>query len=220
MNILTDEQYSPAWWQARRGVPSASNAAKVYTSQGKASASQSQYIADLIAEHYDPCYGVVSDYQSAAMKNGSMMEPESRRYYEFDTGLKVQEVGFCVTDDGRFGCSPDGLVGDDGGLECKSPQHNTQVKYLLAGKVPAEYLPQVHWSLVVTGRAWWDFISYAVGLPKLVVRVERDDYTEAMAAEMGRFYDKYQKALNAIRAMDGDGAFLDHQDEIELAKVF
>lgn len=220
MIITTAEQYTPEWWSARRGVPSASNAAKVFTSQGKASASQSQYIADLIAEQYDPAYGNKDEYQTAAMRNGSLMEPEARAYYEFDRGLSVDEVGFCTTDDGRFGCSPDGLIGDEGGLECKSPQHNTQVKYLLADKVPAEYVPQVHWSLIVTGRKWWDFISYARGLPKLVKRVEPDDYTKAMRAEMERFWKKYQAALEQIRGMADDGAYQDHINEIETAKAF
>lgn len=221
MKIVTADQYSPKWWAARRGVPSASNAKKVFTSMGKASDSQSQYIADLIAEHYDPCYGNVDDYQSAAMKNGSMMEPEARRFYEFDKDVTVEQVGFCVTDDGRFGASPDGLVGDDGGLECKAPQHNTQIKYLLAGqKVPADYIPQVHWTLIVTGRKWWDFLSYTDGLPKLLVRVTPDDYTQAMRAEMEKFWTKYQAALNRIREMDTERAFADHLNDIEVAKMF
>lgn len=198
-------QYSPEWWSVRRGVPTASSASKILPSTGKPSTQQSTYIHDLVGDLYDPQYGYHEDYASAAMKNGHILEPRVRDMYDFLKGGKdgeVYQVGFCTTDDGRFGCSPDALVGEDGGLEIKSPKQSTQVKYLLADKVPAEYVPQVHFSLVVTGRKWWDFVSHCPGLPPLMVRVKPDDYTEQMRSEMDRFYEKLDKAKKKIAALD------------------
>ena len=222
MKLIDCEQYSPQWWEARKGIPTASNAAKVFTSQAKPSTSQPGYIHNLIAEHYDPQYGFKEDTATAAMKNGRIIEPRARAYYEFDQGLDVRQVGFCLTDDGRLGCSPDALVGDEGGVEIKVPQHNTQIKYLLANKVPAKYIPQIHWSLVVTGREWWDFLSYCYGLPKLLIRVTPDDYTEKMRKQMGVFWKEYQASLQLIRDMTDDRqeAFDKEQEEIATAKMF
>ena len=197
-------QYSPPWWTVRRGVPTASVFDKIITPvKGELSRSAVDYAHQLIADQYDPDYGVIEDYVSAAMKNGTMMEPEARRFYAFERGYDVQQVGFCTTDDGRFGCSPDGLVGDDGGLELKSPAPKTQVAYLLDGVLPTDYKPQVHGALIITGRKWWDFMSYVPGFPPLLVRVEPDDYTEKVRKALGDFWPLYQAMLDEVRRMSG-----------------
>lgn len=225
MKILTAEQYTPEYWAAHRGIPGASSAAKVFTATGKMSDQAPRLIEDLIAQLYDPHYGQHDDIATKAMRDGHAIEPHARRFYEFERNLDVEQVGFCTTDDGRFGCSPDALVGDEGGVEIKSPKHSTQVKYLLAGKVPSEYVPQIHWSLIVTGRAWWDFLSYASGLPKLLIRVEADDYTERMREAMEAFYLRYQVALADIRALSAsasadESAFEDARREDAIARAF
>lgn len=195
MKILSDTQYSPEWWNARRGLPTASNFGRIITpARGDYSKQAEGYIYELIASLYDPNYGVVEDYQSAAMRNGTILEPEARRFYQFSRGVRVQEVGLCVTDCGRFAGSPDGLCGDDGCLEIKSPLHKTQVEYLLRGELPTEYRAQVHGHLIVTGRDWCDFLSYAQGLPELLVRVTPDDFTASLRESLERFAGEYDAA--------------------------
>lgn len=198
------DQYSPDWWRVRRGVPTSSCFDKIVTpAKGELSKQADGYIHQLIAEQFDPEYGVVEDYVSAAMRAGTIMEPEARRYYEFERGVDVEQVGFCLSDDGRFGCSPDGLCGDDGALELKCPQPHTQVAYLLANELPQAYAPQVHGQLIVTGRKWVDFMAYSPGFPPLLIRVEPDDYTEKVRKALDDFWPRYQDALNKVRAMDG-----------------
>lgn len=205
MKTFDCDQYSPSWWEVRRGIPTASCASDIITpAKGDLSKSADKYICQLLADRYDPAYGQVDDYVSAAMKNGTLMEPEARRFYEFDMDVEVRQVGFCLTDDGRAGCSPDGLVGDDGGCEIKSPTHKVHVGYLLDGGMPVEYRPQVHWSLVVTGRKWWDFWSYAPGLPPLRVRVEPDDYTDKVREAMTTFCDRLAEQAARLEAMVGE----------------
>lgn len=191
MKIIYGEQYDARWRQARRGKPTASDAKRIITpAKGELSRSETMraYACQLIADLYDPNYFWRDDtYVSAAMKNGSMMEPEARRYYEMNRGVDVEQVCFCLSDCERFGCSPDGLVGTDGGLEAKSPEPHTHVSYLLGKVLPVEYKPQVHFCLAVTGRAWWDFLSYRRGFPPLLVRVEPDDYTERVRDAIGEF---------------------------------
>lgn len=195
------DQYSSEWWSARCGIPTASEFARILTPKTLTMGAGAQsYINELIAQQFDPNYGLVEGYVSAAMKNGTIMEPEVRRTYEFEYDCHVEQVGFCLTDDRRFGCSPDGLIGDEGGVEIKSPNPATHVGYLRAGVLPEAYVMQVHGCLIVTGRKWWDFISHCPGtaLPKFTVRVKPDGITEALRVGLEQFHEAYQKALTQI----------------------
>jgi len=189
-------QYSAEWFNVRRGVPTASEATRIVTpAKWQVSSQAEAYACELVAQEYDHDYGQQDEYITAAMRNGRILEPASRRFYEFETNCDVTEVGFCMTDDGRFGCSPDALCGDEGGLELKNPKAATHVKWLVDGVVPAEYLPQVHFSLLVTQRQWWDFMSFYAGLPPLLVRVYPDEKTLKLAEALESFW----KLLSDIR---------------------
>ena len=171
MRIINVDQRSPEWFAARLGVPSASNFAKVITPGGKKSTQVEGYLNRLVA---DIVTGK-SDQQepNEAMQRGTELEPEARAYYELIMG-PVEEVGFCIHEDG-FGCSPDGMVGDEGLLEIKCPLAHTQVEYLRECTIPSTYIPQVQGQLLVTGRKWCDFLSYHPDMKPLLVRVERDE---------------------------------------------
>jgi len=185
-------QYEPQWFAAHRGRPSGSNFGRIITpARGDFSKSAREYAYELIAELYDPEYGMVTDYASAAMRNGTIMEPEARRFYEYERDRDAEQVGLCETDDGRFICSPDSLCGEDGCLELKSPTYKTHIKYLCNGTLPDEYKPQCHGHLLVTQRAWCDFMSYCRGLPPLLVRVQPDEYTLRLAEALEQFWAQY-----------------------------
>jgi putative phage-type endonuclease len=170
MRIINVPQRSPEWFAARLGVPSASNFAKVITPGGKKSTQVEGYLNRLVA---DILTGR-SEQQEAneAMQRGTELEPEARSYYELIAG-PVEEVGFCIHDDG-FGCSPDGVVGD-GLLEIKCPMAHTHVEYLRDGVIPSIYIPQVQGQMLVMDKQWCDFLSYHPDMKPLLVRVERDD---------------------------------------------
>ena len=202
MKVIDCHQYSPEWWAARRGVPTASEFGNILTPKtGKLAAAAESYICRLIGDTLDLEYPRLSE-GNEAMRRGTGAEPESRRWYEMEVGVPVQQVGFCLSDDGRFGCSPDGLVGSDGLLELKNPLPHTHVKYLLDGGLPDEYRAQVHGQLIVTGRQWCDFVSYAPGLPSLVLRVTPDEYTEKLAEALEQFYAMLHAAWLKIRSLD------------------
>jgi len=172
-------QYSPEWVAVRNGIPTASQFARIMTpAQRKYSSQATDYALELIDQQHN---GYTRTPEDEDMRRGLELEPEARNWYAFDASTHVQQVGFCLSDCGRFGCSPDGLVGEDGGLEIKCPRPVTHLRYLHDGIVPPQYLPQIHGSLIVTGRAWWDFLSYCPGYPALVLRVTPDDFTERLA---------------------------------------
>jgi len=193
-------QYSPEWWTARRGFPSASAFDRILTPTGKLSASASGYIQELIADRCSLSPNFFTERpMSRDMANGLNMEPEARRWYAMERPeARIQEVGGVVSDCGRFWCSPDALVDEDGVLELKCPKLSTQVGYLMEGTLPAEYRPQVHGHLVVTGRKWCEFCSYAPGLAGFLVRVEPDDYTAKLRIALDDFYTAYHAAIRRV----------------------
>lgn len=200
-------QLSPEWWAIRRGYPTASAFDRILTPTGKRSAQQKGYIAELVAELMEldgsgpSAFAGHGKIGTPAMQKGRDAEPEARAFYEMEHGRRVQQVGFAVSACGRFGCSPDGLVGDDGMLELKVPMGKTHAAYLMDGELPSEYRPQVHGQLVVSKRKWVDFMSYCPGLPHLTIRVTPDDYTSLLAEALDEFHDLYLKTLERFNGL-------------------
>lgn len=203
MRIIDCVQGTPEWFEARRGIPSASNFSRILTPKTlKPAAAAEDYVHELVAEsiRLDPPY-FTERPQSRAMQHGTDCEPEARRWLEMDLNLEVRQVGFCVTDDGRFGCSPDGLIGDDSGVEIKCPQPKTHVSYLLNGVLPDEYRLQVAGAMLVTGRKSWLFVSYCAGFAPFKVVVTPDETTVKLAEALEQFWSRYAAAKRAVLAM-------------------
>jgi hypothetical protein len=173
MRIDQNEQGSPEWLAARLGIPSASMFAKIVTTKGIWSASADAYINQLVAERLTGEREEV--FQSHHMLRGTELEPDARDLYSLISDAEVTEVGFCLHDTLSAGCSPDGLIGEEGGLEIKAPAPATHVEYLRGGVLPSKYKQQVMGCLWITGREWWDFVSYHPTMKPLIVRVERDE---------------------------------------------
>lgn len=175
MKIINVTQGSGEWLRARAGVLTASDFDQLLTPLWKKREGEGPqtYVLRKVAER---CMGLpLEQGGSWAMDQGTILESEAIPWLEFTYNLSVRRVGFVTSDDGRVGCSPDGLIGEDGGLEIKCPQPVAHLKYLLAGGLPREHVAQVHGSMYVTGRRWWKFVSYSRQFPPVVVTVERDE---------------------------------------------
>lgn len=195
------EQGSSDWFDLRKGIPTASRFDMILTPKTeKPSSSQKKLICELIGEIMSqiPPEGV-ENFTNRAVRWGLQCEQEARRYYTLERGLELKNGGFCQADDRRFGASPDSLIGEDGVLEIKCPQSDTQAEYLLDGELPSAYRCQVHGHLIVTGRKWCDFLSYSPGLPALLLRVEPDAFTAKLKEALEAFYGDFQKALKRIQ---------------------
>ena len=174
MKIHEVEQGTPEWLQARVGVVTASEFANLVTPAWKARTGEmvASYLARKLAERWRRA--PLAGWSSGPMEQGSLREDEAIPYFECKTGRKVNRVGFITTDDGRWGCSPDGLLAVNTGIEVKCPEPQTQVKYLLTGELPDQYKAQVQGSMLVTGAASWTFFSFCRGFPDLILTIERD----------------------------------------------
>lgn len=171
------EQGTDEWLDVRRGMLTASVIGQLITPQTVKPASNDKtraLIAQLASERIT---GQSDDvFVNSDMMRGTLHEPVARERYAEVNGVDVDQVGFLVCDDYgfRLGASPDGLIGDDGGLEIKCPRPKTHIQTILSGEVPAYNMAQVQTCLLVTGRAWWDFVSFCAGLPMWTKRVLPD----------------------------------------------
>lgn len=118
--------------------------------------------------------------RGAALDWGRTVEPAAIAAYQADMGLMVDACGFIQHPLHEFvGASPDFLVGDDGGGEVKSPESSEVHLQTLMTGLPDEHIEQIQGGLWVTGRQWWDFISFHPDFPPhlrlYVQRIARDD---------------------------------------------
>lgn len=195
MKIIECDQGSPEWHQARLGIPTASNFERILSPTGKPSTQAEAYALQLLAEIITG-QPTETFQKTGAMERGNELEAEAAQFYELQRDVETVKVGFCTDDAGTFGASPDRLIGGDGGLEIKCPLAHTHVKYLLGGELDMGYYPQVQGNMLVTGRKWWDWMSYHPKMPALIIRVPRNDkYIFSMQAEL----IKFDKALKSHR---------------------
>ena len=206
-------QGSDEWLAARCGMLTASEMRLILTptlkpaSNDKERAHLYELAAQRISGYVEPHY--VSD----DMLRGQAEEIEARRYYAHHFA-PVEEVGFVVNCRWGFalGCSPDGFVGDDGMIEIKSRRARLQVQTIIENvgqdrgeTIPPEFVAQVQTALLVTERAWLDFVSFSGGLPMAVIRVWPDPAVQEAIVETARaFEERIAARIAAYReAMDG-----------------
>ena len=168
-------QGSDEWLAARCGLLTASEMHKIVTPTLKV-ADNDRTKAHLWELLFQRLTGFVEpQYVSDAMLRGQEDEIYARAAYA-EHYAPVTETGFITNDKFGFtlGYSPDGLVGDDGLIECKSRAGRFQIQTITEGEVPSEYMIQMQTGMLVSERPWCDFISYSGGLPVFVKRVEAD----------------------------------------------
>ena len=172
-------QGSEQWRSARCGSLGASQVheALARTKSGWG-ASRENVMAQLVAERLT---GIpYESYINEAMQRGIDTEPEARAQYAFVADVDVVEVGLIRHPRiERSHCSPDGLVGEDGMLEIKSPNTSTHIATLLGAPIPQKYIYQMQWQLTCADRQWVDFVSFDNRMPDyarlFIQRVYRDD---------------------------------------------
>jgi putative phage-type endonuclease len=172
------KQGTDEWFQARLGKVTASRVIDIVKGARGYRASRENYIAQIVAETLTG--QPLDSFTTPAMERGKDLEPLARSAYEAVTLRRVQEVGFVEHPEiNGLGASPDGLVGDDGGIEIKCPNTATHLDTLLHGTIKRDYIYQMQTCMMCTNRKWWDFVSYDPRMPDKhaikIIRVERDE---------------------------------------------
>lgn len=202
MRVLDVAQGSDEWRKARLGLLTASRMDRIITPKtGKPSAQAAGLVNELLAEWL--LGAPLDDASSGFMERGTEMEGRARGWYAFERDIDPARVGLCLRDDGRVGCSPDALVGEDGGLELKVPAADTHVGYLLdPSSLVAEYRCQIQGCLYVTGRKWWDACSWHPTIPPVLARSEPEPaFQSALHEAVESFLARLEECRARLVAM-------------------
>jgi hypothetical protein len=169
-------QGSDEWHAIRCGLLTASEMKLIITPTLKVASNEKEkgHLYELLAQritgHVEPRY-ISDDMLRGKEEELDAIEAYAKAY------APVTTVGFVTNNKWGFtiGYSPDGLIGDDGLIECKSRnqkyQIRTLVNYVSADEIDPDFMIQVQTGLLVTERAWCDLVSYCGGLPMATVRV-------------------------------------------------
>ena len=162
------EQRSDDWYQLRLGKLTASRMAEAIApgrAKGTWGAPRARYMAELAIERLTgKSYGSFTG--SHATRQGEDREPDAVASYEFITGNTVTPCGFVEHHKVKgFGCSPDGLVDDDGCIEIKCTEPYAHLRTIVDDTIDKKYVAQMMGQLVCCERQWCDFISYCPDLP-------------------------------------------------------
>lgn len=177
MRTACGSQNTAEWLDSRRGRITASRIKDVmnFLKKGDDGAGRKKYKRELALERLTGF--TATHYVTPAMEHGTAYEPIARSAYELERDVMVETVGFVLHPTMDFsGASPDGLIEPGGGIEIKSPQDDTIVEWILAGKVvPNDHQDQCLWVMECCELEWIDFVAAHPRFKPLVVRMERDE---------------------------------------------
>lgn len=127
-----------------------------------------------------------------ATEHGNKHEDDAIDLYEQQTGNGIKYTGQHIHPKHEWlAASPDGLVGDDGLIECKCP---FRAKYTTAAEVP-HYIAQMQLQMAVTGRQWCDFVIWRDG-EIITERVESDPlWLHEHLPTLEAFMDEYHSTI-------------------------
>lgn len=210
MEVYRDiEQGSDEWLALRLGIPTSSEFHKVMAKAGprggtshKEYVMRVNYMRTLAGEIITGEVGESEWAGNRHTERGKENEDSARTLYAMLNGIDPERVAFIRND--TCGCSPDSLIGDDGGLEIKDVLPHRQIENLEAGTLPSQYRWQVIGSLLVSEREWWDFMSHCRGLPPFVYRVVRSKVKDELAElrdGIDRFNDELALMVKRVEAM-------------------
>ena len=193
--IFNHEQGTPEWFQARSGIPTASQFSAILAKgQGK---TRKAYMNQLAGEIITG--DVAESFSNAHTERGHQMEPDAREEYSFLTGNIPEQVGFIRN--GQKGCSPDSLIDTTGMLEIKTKLPKLLIDCILKDEFPSEHKAQCQGALWVAERDWIDIAIYWPGLPLFIKRAERDEsYISDLSEAVDKFNEELAGVVDQIRA--------------------
>jgi putative phage-type endonuclease len=135
-------------------------------------------------------------FTNSDIERGNELEELARNAYELETGHLVNEVAFVELNE-RVGCSPDGLIGEDGLVEIKCVNDANYVKFMYEKKIDPQYVWQMQFQLLVTNRKWVDFTVFNPNFKRSIV-IEKIARDEKAIAKLQKGLDDGVAMLNRI----------------------
>ena len=181
------EQRTPEWHQARRGLITASNVGAILGNAPYATRD------DVMRRMVREWHGAEREFEgNIATEYGTRNEAGALTEYQMETGNRVALVGFVKREDWA-GCSPDGLIGENGGLEIKCPfgLRKDEVPMFKTLADQPHYYDQIQFSLWVTKRKYWDFYQWSPRGTMLELVEASEDWRDKNLPILHQFYAEY-----------------------------
>jgi putative phage-type endonuclease len=202
--FINAEQGSEEWHKLKLGVISASNISRALAKKG--TETRNSYLMELVGQIATREFEEIS---ARSLEWGKENEAAARACYEFESGHKVDQVGFIYGQDKRIGVSPDGIMPSiKKGLELKCPiTPRVHADFLCNDKIKPEYVYQVQFQLYVSQFETWDFASFHPSFKTNMIKIqtfEPDLKTfERFDNELPEFISDLDAALEKIGIIFG-----------------
>ena len=204
MKIHDVAQCSVDWEILRAGKITASEMDALITPAGKVRTGEGvkTYLTKKVAERW--LGGPLPSANFWDGEQGQFLEEIAKPAFTLQTGREIRNVGFITTDDDQVGCSPDGLLDEDTGLEIKCPHVETHIRYLLDHRLPLDYVAQVQGSMFVTGYSKWIVCSFRRNFPLFSFAVYRDaEFQDELAEAIESFQGSLAEAMSELTRLNG-----------------
>lgn len=209
MRYLRCQQGSPDWYAARAGRITASEFATAISVLSRTSGAKKPGDPTDASDKYAAAVAIErisglpwgEPIKPWVLQRGHELEPHARLAYEARMGNMAEEAGVCLTEDGIFGYSTDGMVnpfmvsepgtvdsplpfqsitGCEGLIEIKCPVDALKILSIWRDGDVSEYWEQMQGGMWITGAKWCDFVMYCpdlkpVGRDVYIQRVARDE---------------------------------------------
>lgn len=171
MKIITDlKQGSEEWLAIRLGKFTGTNGQAIATNGKGLETLVFEKVAERMTGKGKP------QYTNEDIERGNELEEMARNSYELESGNLVKQVGFIELDE-FTGCSPDGLINEDGMVEFKCKNDANYARFLYDQKVDPDHNWQIQFNLMVSGREWCDYVIFNENFTKTtqIIRINRNE---------------------------------------------
>lgn len=192
------DQGSEAWFEARRGLLTASEMKLIitpaklqYAQNDKEKAHVYELAAQRLTGYVEPHY--IGD----EMLRGHEDELRAKMKYN-EKYAPLDDCGFITNDRWGFtlGYSPDALVRGGGVIECKSRRQKFQIETIVTKEIPDEFKIQVQTGLLVSEEPFNDYVTYCGGMPMFIIRAYPNEAIQkAIISAATIFEEKVQKVM-------------------------
>lgn len=181
------EQRTEEWFDARKGRITASSVGAILGHAPYATRD------DVMRRMVREWIGAASEFDgNIATEYGTRNESGALTEYQMEVGNRVEAVGF-ITHEDWAGCSPDGLIGDNAGLEIKCPfglRNDDKPQFKTLADQP-HYYDQIQFSLWVTCREWWHFYQWSPRGTALETVEASAEWQDENLPKLRQFYAEY-----------------------------
>lgn len=186
---------------------------------------------DVLREMVRAAHGAESEFKgNVATGHGSFHEDGAIAELEMETGLKVEECGFCVHPDHDWlGASPDGLIGDHAAAEIKCPysQRSNPTPQFKSAVEQMHYFAQMQIEMYCTGRTECYFYQWAPQGSSLSMVYFDQDWIDEKLPALKTFYERYLSEIDnpehlapkrkTVNTLDADKLITEYDELTEAA---